>query len=181
MGIRRQDALDGKRARATIRQFSTELCWTNSAKSVLLWRTMPSIAHFYSSPTISPSQNDFPQVASYLSPAIRLQSHLSGWQSLAFQRAHTSHLYPQDTLCVGRISMLEVRNSNQWLKSICHSVTKILSCHLWSCHTGWICQRDISPVSFFVHLHGFLHACTPMCTHTHREREDWLILLSDKY
>lgn len=26
MGIRRQDALDGKRARATIRQFSTELC-----------------------------------------------------------------------------------------------------------------------------------------------------------
>lgn len=55
MGIRRQDAIDGKRARATIRQFSTELCRTNSAKSVLLWRTMPSIAHFYSSPTISPS------------------------------------------------------------------------------------------------------------------------------
>lgn len=94
------------------------------------------------------------------------ESHRGGWQSPAFRRAHTSHSYPQDTLFVGRISMLEIRNSNQLLKSICHSHKKNLSYHLWSCHTGWICQRDISPVSFFMHLRGFLDNHTYAHTHT---------------
>lgn len=180
MGIWRQDALDGKRARATVGQFSTELCCTNCAKSVLLWRTMLSTAHLYSSPTISLSWNEPPQVASYVSCYQTAESHLSGWQSQTFQRV-PSHLDPQDTLFVRRISTLEIRNSNQLLKSICHSVTrKPFLPSMKLSHRLDLSGGHPSRILFCAPVWIFTqpYTCTPMCTHTHTHtnKEEHLVV-----
>lgn len=112
------------------------------------------------------------------------ESHPSGWQSLAFQRAHTRHLYPPDTLFVGGISMLVIRNSNQLLKSICHSVPKKKFPTMYEAVTQVGFVRGTSLLDPFactcMDFYTAIHMHSPVYTHTQRRVFGW-ILLPDKY